>query len=98
MAILAFLQILVHLFRVFEQPVNTQFQGCDFIGGLRRIPIDDKEQLVGPGTVLVNRPGYQFFSRFGFSLDQNGGIGLGHPADGFVHGLHGPALAEDGIT
>ena len=50
--------------------------------------IDRKERLIGAETVMVDRPGDQFFARSAFPPEEGGDIARGNLADHFVDLLH----------
>ncbi len=55
-------------------------------GNRRRVECD--ERLAGAGTVIVERPCHEFFTRARFSCDENGDTRAGEAPDGAKHLLH----------
>ena len=60
--------------------------------------IDGDERRVGAVAVLVNGAGDQFLAGAGFAANQHGDRLGGDAADFLVDGLHGAAVADDGVA
>ncbi|MNF85416.1 hypothetical protein D3C84_678090 [compost metagenome] len=62
-------------------------------GDRRHVQRDERRG--GPRAVAVQGVGDQLLAGAGFAVDQHGDIGVGEPADGAKHLLHGRRLADD---
>src|SRR5690554_2566328 len=57
--------------------------------------VQGDERVVGPGAVVVQGLGHQFFTGATLAVDQYGNVGVGEPADGAKDLLHGGRFADD---
>ncbi len=73
--------------------VAEQFRLDQIVGDRRHVQGD--KGVFGARAVAVQGPGHQLLAGAGLAVDQHGDIGVGQPADGAEHLLHGRCLADD---